>query len=62
MGLAHAGLIVINSCHLHAFLYVIQRQRLKNLLLCICSSFESCKALSANYFYGDLFITLRYAV
>lgn len=29
MGLAHAGLIVINSCHLHAFLYVIQRQRLQ---------------------------------
>lgn len=29
MGLAHAGLIVINFCHLHAFLYVIQRQRLQ---------------------------------
>lgn len=41
MGLAHAGLIVINSCHLHAFLYVIQRQRLQkpivvyNIYICV---------------------------
>lgn len=35
MGLAHAGLIVINSCHLHAFLYVIQRQRLQKPICCV---------------------------
>lgn len=56
MGLALTGLILIGSCHLHAFhlLHLLKRQRLQKPIVVyniyICSSFESFKALQQIIF------------